>query len=244
MKLKGNGILMPWNFKNNPLFRAIFVLIIGILAFELLFSQFTGGVETMGGNHMDMGNMGGSSGFTLSGLISGLLVLLVKILMVLLVAAVIIGIIVWLRNNFFKNTNFNIMKSIKNDPILKTISVVTIAIIGIILLFALMGSFSQNSMGYGGHSGNFGFDFGYNPMYGIAGLLTILVKILMFILVVSLILAAVTYLKNQFDQGNLFGTKNQTSGKSTPGAVNSNDTQTTDSEFTSDTGNTSDPDIK
>jgi cell division protein FtsL len=204
---------MPWNFKNNPLLRAVLVFAIGIFAFELLFSSFTGGGDTMGG-HMDMGSssMNGSYG-SFSGLISGLLILLVKILMVLLIAAVIVGVFVWVRNNFFKNSNFNIVQSIKNDPILKTISVITIAIIGIVLIFALLGSFGQNQIGFSGQMGNYGFSFGYNPIYSIAGLLLILVKVLMFILVVSLILAAITYLKNQYDKGNLSFLSNQTQSK-------------------------------
>ncbi len=215
---------MSWDFKNNPLLRAILVFVIGIVAFELLFNSFTGGEESMG-DHMDMGsNMssGGGYGYTISGLISGLLVILVKILMILLVAAVIVGIIVWVKNNFFKDAkSSNIMQSIKNDPILKTISVVTLAIIGIVLLFALLGSFNQTGMGFSGHAGNFGFGFGYNSMYSITGLLTILVKVLMFILIVSLILAAVSYLKKQYDQGNLnlFSNKNQATGSAGVGEI-------------------------
>lgn len=235
---------MSWDFKNNPLLRVILVFVIGIVAFELLFNSFTGGAESMG-DHMDMGSMssGGGYGYTISGLISGLLVLLVKILMILLVAAVIVGVIVWVKNNFFKNASTsNIMQSIKNDPILKTISVVTLAIIGILLVFALLGSFNQTGMGISGNTGNFGFGFGHNSMYSIAGLLTILVKVLMFILIVSLILAAVTYLKNQYDQGNLsFMNTKQTQGKNTTNTVNYNDTQTNDSGFTNQTDNTTNP---
>jgi len=220
---------MPWDFKNNPLLRAILVFVIGIVAFELLFNSFTGGEKSMG-EHSDMASMssGGGYGYTLNGLISGLLVLLVKILMVLLVAAVIVGVFIWLKNNFFKNTNFNIMQSIKKDPLLKTISVVTLAIIGIVLVSALLGSFNQTGMGVSGHAGNFSFGFGYNSMYSITGLLMILVKVLMFILVVSLILAAVTYLKNQYDQGNLnfFNNKNPTSAST--GVSNTNSQQTTE----------------
>jgi hypothetical protein len=232
---------MSWDFKNNPLLRAILVFVIGIAAFEILFNSFSGGAEFMG-DHMDMGTMGsgGGYGYTISGLISGLLFLLVKILMILLVTAVIVGVIIWLKNNFFKNNGTSkIMQSIKNDPILKTISVVTLAIIGIVLVFALLGSFNQTGMGFSGHAGNFDSGYGYNSMYSIAGLLTILVKVLMFILTVSLILAAVTYLKNQYDQGNLnFMNNKPTTGKNTTGTVNFNDTQATDSGFTSQADNT------
>lgn len=201
---------MNWDFKNNPLLRTLLVVFIGMIAFELLFNSFTGGTETMGGGE-EMGNMGmnGGYGSSLGGLITGLLALLVKILMIVLVIAVIVGIIVWIRNSFFQNTNSKFVQSMKNDPILKTISVVTLTIIGIILIFALIGNFTQTSNGYGMH---FSYGTGYSASSSLAGLLTLLTKVLMFVLVVSLILGVASYLKNQYDQGNLkfFGSnKNQ-----------------------------------
>lgn len=160
-----------------------------------------------------MGNMGSAGGnISFGGLIGGLLVLLVKLLLVVLVIAVVVGIFVWIKNNFFQNKNSQFMQSISKDPILKTISVVTLVIIGIVLLFALFNNFGQSGMVYGGYMGSNSFSFGFNPTYSIAGLLTLLAKVLMFVLVVSLILALVAYLKKQYDAGtlNFFGSgKNQ-----------------------------------
>lgn len=188
------------DFKNDSILRTILVVFIGILAFCLLFNLFTGGGTTMDGGHM--GNMGASGGLSFGGLIGGLLLLLVKILMIVLVVAVLIGIFVWIKNNFFQNSSSSqFLQSINKDPILKTVSIVTVVIIGIVLLFALFNSFSQSGMGFGGQMG--ANIIGFNPMYSIAGLLTLLSKVLMFILVVSLIMAAVAYIKKQYDAGNL-----------------------------------------
>ena len=222
---------MAGDFKNDPILRTILVVFIGVLAFGLLFNLFTGGGTTMGGEHM--GNMGtaGGYGYSFGGLIGGLLLLLVKLLMVVLVVAVVVGIIVWIKNNFFQNTNSQFMQSINKDPILKTISVVTLVIIGIVLLFALFGSFSQYGMGYGGQMGGYGYNSGFNSTNSIAGLLALLVKVLMFVLVISLILAVAAYLKKQYDAGtlNFFGTSKAQGDNSAAG-------NTTD-QPTVDTGN-------
>lgn len=224
---------MSWDFKNNPLLRTLLVVVIGILAFGLLFNSFTGGEEAMGGEHMgNTGNMAMNGGYgnSLGGLVGVLLALLVKILMIVLVVAIVVGIIVWIRNTFFQNTNSKFVQSIKNDPLLKTISVVTLAIIGIVFIFALLGSFSQSGMGYGSNIGNFNFGV------SIAGLLTLLAKVLMFVLVVSLILATATYLKKQYDQGNLnFLGTNKNQGTNPGGTADSSNQQPTENAGTVNT---------
>ena len=215
---------MAQDFKNDPVLRTILVVFIGVLAFGLLFNLFTGGGTTMGGEHM--GNMGtaGGYGFSFGGLIGALLILLVKLLLVVLVIAVAVSIFVWIKNNFIQNGNSKFMQSFNKDPMLKTISVVTLAIIGIVLLFALFSSFGQSGMGYGGNMGGYGF--GFSPTNSIAGLLTLLEKVLMFVLVVSLILAVVAYLKKQYDAGNLnlFGTGKSQEANATDGNVNNEQT--------------------
>ncbi|MGE5404910.1 MAG: hypothetical protein ACM3PP_08215 [Candidatus Saccharibacteria bacterium] len=145
-------------------------------------------------------------GYGGSGLLGWLLVFLTKILMVVLVLAVIVGIVIWIKNTFFIG-NSQFMQSINNDPVMKTISVITIAILGIVLISALFSGLAQPGFGAG-----FGMGFGFNPAFSLAGLLMLLVKVLVFILVVSLILAGAAYLKNQYDSGNLnfFGNQNNT----------------------------------
>lgn len=216
-------------FKNDLLLRTVLAVFIGVLAFCLLFNLFTGGGNTMGGEHM--GNMGtaGGYGYSFGGLFGGLLLLLVKLLMVVLVVAVVIGIFIWIKKNFFQNANSKFIQSINNDPILKTISVVTLAIIGIVLLLALFNGFGQTGMGYGGQMGGYGY--GFNASYGIAGILTILIKVLSFVLVVSLILAIAAYIKKQVDSGNLnlFGTgKEQGSDTQTGNTAGQQNYGTTD----------------
>ncbi|KNY28067.1 hypothetical protein [Pseudobacteroides cellulosolvens] len=173
-------------------------------------------MDHMGG----MNNMGGY-GTSIDTFVGGLLILLVKLLMVILVIAVIIGVGVWIKNAFFKNANTNkLIQVINNDPILKTVLVITIAVIGVIFLLALLGSFTGSSLILGsGMSEHGGMIGGYSSVLSIAGLLYLLIKALSFVLVVSLILALVAYIKKQADQGAFKFMKSNDQG--TSGETNS-----------------------
>lgn len=142
-----------------------------------------------------MGNMGVAGYGSLGGTLSGLLVLLVKLLMVVLVIAIIVGIVIWIKNTFFKNTNSKFMQSINNDPILKTVVYISLGIIGLVIVFALLGSLNNPGFGYGGMM------TGAAASFSITGIMSLLVKVLLFVLVISLILALVAYVKKQYDAG-------------------------------------------
>lgn len=183
------------NTEKDPLVRALLVIIFGTIAFGLLFNLFTGGGNM---EHMSTG-MGTMSGNSLDSFLAGLLILLVKLLIVILVIAVIIGIVMWIKNNFFKNTNLQFMQIIKNDPILKAVTAITVAILGIILVLSLISGISgQGMMGYGISVGTMG---GFNSTLSIYGLLSLLIKVLSFVLIISLILSLLAFLKKQYDAG-------------------------------------------
>ncbi|MCX7746545.1 MAG: hypothetical protein N2645_06610 [Clostridia bacterium] len=217
--------------KSGMVSRVLIIVIIGTIAFGVLFNWLTGG-----GNMDHMGNMSGMGGYgtSLDTFLGGLLILLVKLFMVVLVIAVIIGIGVWIKNTFqdawrgmqqsettsFKNAKPNqLFQTISSDPILKTVSVITIAVIGVILLLSLLGSFTGLSLGLGGSMGGHGGMIGgFSAALSIAGLLTLLIKVLSFVLVISLILALAAYIKKQADQGAFNFTK--TNAQGTPNGTN------------------------
>ncbi len=208
------------NLKNDPFFRVVMVAVIGILAFGLLFNLFSGqggflgfGGYPSGGMMAGEGHMGSGSGYglTYGSLISWLLALLIKLLIFILVVAVVLGIFTWFRSFIAKDSNAPWLQSIKSDPFLRTISVITLAILGLVLVSGIFGSVTGYGMG------------GYNPMYGIAGLLAALIRLLSYILVISLIVAAVMYTKKQYESGsvNLFGTNapSNSTGTNTAAAI-------------------------
>lgn len=199
---------MPENLNMNSLMKTILVLVIGFFALSLLFSFISGGGNMMGISAMgDNGHMAymGYNNYSFTGLISGILTLLVKLLMLVLVIVVILGIAAWIKETMFKNSNLQILKSINSDPVLKSVTVVTLSILGLVLICAILNSFLQPGLNLNfyarGYTG--GMYYGYNPAFGIAGLLAVLIRILTFILIISLILAVFVYLKKQYESGNL-----------------------------------------
>jgi len=192
---------------NDPIIRSLIIIIIGTIAFGLLFNLLTGG---SGMEHM--GNMGGSNAGTLGGFLGGLLLLLIKLLIVVLVIAVIVGVAMWIKNAFFQNNNYKFVQAINRDPILKTVVYITAAIVGLVILFSLLGNFTNmgaNTYGFEMHAamGNAGL--------GLYGIVTLLIKVLTFVLVVSLIMALVAFIKKQYDLGAYHFTSNQSHQAST-----------------------------
>ena len=198
---------MHENGKDDPLIRTLLIIILGTIAFSLLFQLFKGG------NNMDMGmgNMG-NTGYSMDGLLGGLLGLLFNLLIMALVVGAIIAIVQWVRKSFFKDANPKTMQ-LFSDPLLKTVAVVVGAVFGLILLFGVFGNFFNTGMGYGMN--------GFSSSLSLYGLLTLLIKIMAIVLVVSVILALVAYLKKQYEAGAFNAFRNNGTGTDT-GNNNSN----------------------
>jgi hypothetical protein len=142
---------------------------------------------------MDMGTYGYSLGSTLS----TLLYVVVKVLIIVLAVVVVLGVIVWIRDNLFKNDSSKMIQTIKSDPLLKAVSVITLAVVGLVVLFAVM----NGIMNPGRFQGNMSTSF--NPLMSIEGILVMLIRVLMFVLVISLALAAFMYVKSLYENGKL-----------------------------------------
>jgi len=143
-------------------------------------------------------NMSGTA-FSINTFLAGSLVVLVKLLMGVLIAAAIVGVIMWIKDTFFKNNNINtkILKQINDEPILTSIAGVTAAVLGGSIVFILLDNFLRASRGYG-----IRYSMGtFSSTLVVAGLLGFIIKVLSLILVAALILAVVTYIKKQYDQG-------------------------------------------
>lgn len=148
--------------------------------------------------------------FSLGSTIGAMLYIIIKLLIVVLAVIVVLGVIAWVRENLFKNDSLKIVRDIKSDPLLKTVSIITLVIVGIAFFFSLIHNVLSASMNMGmGYQGGY---MGYNPTFRIAEVLFLLIRVLMFILVISLVLAGVTYLKDLYESGklnNIFTTSNK-----------------------------------
>lgn len=129
-------------------------------------------------------------GLSFGSLIGWLLMLLIRILTIVLIVSVIVGAFIWIRGTLLRESDSPLLRAVRNDPVLRVVSLVTLSIIGLMLIFPILGGFMN--LGYG-----------FNPVYGISWMLISLIKILMVVLAVSLIMAAVIYIKNQYEKGNL-----------------------------------------
>lgn len=219
---------MHGNGKGDPLIRALITIILGTIAFSMLFGLFRGGADMEMGNMGDMGTMG-NSGYSIDGLLGGLLGLLINLMLVALVVAAIVAIVLWIKKSFFNNANTKAMQ-VFNDPLIKTVAVVVGGVFGLVLLFGLFGNYLNIGTGSGMH----GYAAtGFNTSLSFYGLLNLMIKILAVVLVVSVILALVAYLKKQYEAGafNSFrsngadtggnnGSNESTGPKSGPGTGN------------------------
>jgi len=168
------------------------------MAFQLLFNIITGG----GDNMDDMNSQATMGNTSFDSLLTGIMILLIKFLIIVLVIALVIGIFAWIKNNFFKD--INIMQYINQNPMLKSISGITAAIFGLLILLYVFNYFINPGMGYGygtdmmnGYSSN-----GFSGTLGVTGVVTFLVKILSYVFVISLIISLVAYFKKQIGTGD------------------------------------------
>ncbi|HYH02148.1 MAG TPA: hypothetical protein VEC37_03530 [Bacillota bacterium] len=158
---------------------------------------------------MHQGYTGGNYGFSIGNFIGGLLIFFFKLLVLALIVALIAGVFVWIKNSFFKDGapqfKNQTIQTLTNDPILKAVSLTLLAIVGLVLVFALFDGFN----GYGGNMmqngvyGGFTFNLAPGASLSIISLLLFLTKLLMWILVIALVMAAIVFVKNQYESGNL-----------------------------------------
>lgn len=176
---------MQNNSKLNLLIKTFFVIILGSIAFGFVFDLFKGG------SSMDnMGNMGNAwnSGYSFNNFFNGLIGLLFNLLMVALIIAVFVALGIWIKNTFFKNTNFKALP-IFNDPLVKPIIIIFGALLGLIVLFGIL-------------QGTFGYSYSsYNLALSLYGLISLLIKVITVVLIISIILALAVYVKKQFEAG-------------------------------------------
>lgn len=198
--------------KNDPILKAVTIIVLSILgfgfAFNIMFGPNNQGME-------QTGEMSGG-GYSIGNTLSTVFVLAFKLLLIVLVVAAIIAIFKLARKYIFDGGDIKMFESIKKDPVLKgiTISVLFIAALGLIYyLFAGLFGFGN---GYGTMSGNNGYSMitggngysmtgngygmvgngGYN--LGLSGLLAVLLKLLLASFFVGLILGLVMYVKQSY----------------------------------------------
>lgn len=196
----------------DPVFRIFVIIVLGIILFQMIFNLITGG-ENMG--DMSSSNLVGNSTSSLDSLATGLIVLLIKFLVIALLISIIIGVLQWMKKNYFPN--INLKQYINQNPMMKSIMGIVAAIAGLFLLIYVYNYLINPSMG---NTNNFTSPFsttdnntgGFSGTLGITGVVTFLVKILVYVFVISLIISILAFLKKQLEAGglHLFNTNSAT----------------------------------
>ena len=191
--------------KNDPILKAVTIIILSILgfgfAFNIMFGSNNRGME-------QMGEMSGG-GYSLGNTLSTVFILAFKLLLIVLVVAAIISIFKLARKYIFNGGETKMFESIKKDPVLKGITVGVLVIAALGLIYYLFTSLFGFGNGYGMMTGNSGYGMttgnnGYSMMgsagygLGLAGLLAVLLKLLLVASVVGLIIGLVMYVKQSY----------------------------------------------
>lgn len=134
---------------------------------------------------MEMGTY--SSG----GVLSGLLSTVTELLFVALILSLVVGLAVWLKNTYFKESYNKGKQVITNDPMLKMIFVLASTLVGVIVVLYLLGILMN-----GGVNSN---HIGLVSTWSITGILTFFVKLLTIVFVGALIGFLFTYVKKNIN---------------------------------------------
>ncbi|MNO26331.1 hypothetical protein D3C76_161840 [compost metagenome] len=128
-------------------------------------------------------DIGTSSG----GVLSGLLLTVTELLFVALILSLVVGLAVWLKNTYFKESYNKGKQIISNDPMLKMIFVLASTLVGVIVVLYLLGILMN-----GGLNPN---HTGWVSTWTVSGILTFFVKVLTILFVGALIGFLFTYVK-------------------------------------------------
>lgn len=160
----------------------------------------------------DMMSQSGISYSPYNGFLTGLLVLLIKFLFLILIISIIIGVVLWIKNNFFKN--MNITQLINQSPATKSIAGIIVAILILFLLMFLLSFLTGRSYNYS--MGNMSGTYSVGTSFGLTGIIIFLFKALTFFFAITLIISLVAYMIKQFGikDLHLFQSTNKSFGDS------------------------------
>ena len=163
--------------KNDPILKAVTIIILSVLGFGFAFNIM------FGPNNSGMEGMSGPGGYSLGNTLSYIFILAFKLLLIALVVAAFIAVFKLAGKHLLKGGESKMFDSIKKDPVLKGITVAGLIIVAFGLIYYLFSSLFGLGNGYG---------------LGLSGLLVILLKLLLAAAVIGLIIGLVMYVKQSY----------------------------------------------
>ncbi|MCX7922266.1 MAG: zinc ribbon domain-containing protein [Clostridia bacterium] len=184
--------------KNDPILKAVTVIILGILSFGFAFNIMFG----PRGSGMEHGG-----GYSLENTLSYILTIGFKLFLIALVITGLIAVFKLTKRYLFDGGEIKMFDSIKRDPVLKAVSIIALLVLGFGLIHFLFSRIFGLGNGYGAMmSGNVhGTMVGTGIGFGVTGLLVTLLKLLIFASVIGLIVGVFMFIKQSYS-GNVFKT--------------------------------------
>lgn len=177
--------------KKDPLIKTIIVVLIGVLAFGFAFNIMFGS----GSSTMEEGSMMGS-GYSLGNTLESIIELLIKVVII----GLLIGTIVWIFRSITKQTvssQIDHFAWLREDPIIRN----ALIIIGgvAVLLFGIwfLRGFVTLRSGEEMISGGMAYSTTLIPL-GITSIFSFILKVMIFILVLTLAYGVVMYMKENY----------------------------------------------
>lgn len=159
---------------------------------DMNMSGGTQGTMNYTGNYQGM-EMEGVAGT--GNVISGILSTVTQLLLVALILSLVVGLAIWVKNKYFKESYSKAKTVIGNDPMLKTIFVLATTLVGVIIVLYLLGIVLNGGFSAGG--------MGLVASWSVAGILTFFVKLLTILFVVALIAFLYNYVKQNVNHSTV-----------------------------------------
>lgn len=166
--------------KNNPLLKTITIAILGVLGFGFAFNIMFGSNGAGMGQEM-------SGGYSLDNTLAYILAILIKVLLITIVITAIVTVIKYTRkylggnNPNANNNSTKLIDYIKADPILKTVTIVLLSILG-------LGTIIMISSSIFGANGAYVMPRSYNySMSNGLDLTSIIIFLVRFLLTISIV---------------------------------------------------------
>lgn len=159
-------------------------------------TNMSGGTQGMlnyTGNYQGSMEMEGAA--RTGSVISGILTTVTELLLVALILSLVVGLAVWVKNKYFKESYSKAKTVIGNDPMLKTIFVLATTLIGVIFVLYLLGIVLNGGFSTGG--------MGIVASWSVAGILTFFVKLLTILFIIALIAFLYNYVKQNVNHSTI-----------------------------------------
>jgi hypothetical protein len=189
-----------WNsIKEDPILKTVAVIILGVLAFGFAFNVMFGAPST----GMESGEMMGGASNSLGNTLTYTLSLLIKIALILIVVGAIIASVKFMKKYIIDENKFTAPNLSDKKSIYRYAIYGAGVLLVLVVFHSLMVGGNSNSMTIGTMQNNGYYVPRSATQFGILPILGFFIKVLLFLSMTGLVVAAFMYYKNQYLNNNV-----------------------------------------